>query len=277
MSTTFRIKCGWVYPILFLFLFCKISFGKEVQKVVSLTPSISKQIIALNGKALIVGCTNYCPKEELKDAAVVGSLMSVNIEEIVRLKPDIVLANDLIQAKYINKLKELGIDVKIFSYPKSISDILAQVVEIGKIIGKEKEALSMVKEAEISLDKIKKMYAQQETKKVFFVLGVSPLFTANKDTYIDDLLNYINAENIAKDFNSSIVSKEYIFRENPDVIIVMNMGIASRELIDKWKSYTFLNAVKYNKIFEVDADKVASPALPEFIDVIKEIGEKVHR
>jgi iron complex transport system substrate-binding protein len=121
------------------------------------------------------------------------------------------------------------------------------------------------------------MYAQQEAKKVFFVLGISPLFTANKDTYIDDLLTYINAENIAKDFNSSIVSKEYIFRENPDVIIVMNMGIASKELIEKWKNYTFLNAVKYNKIFEVDADKVGSPALPEFIDVIKEIGEKVHR
>lgn len=277
MSTTFRIKCGWVYPILFLFLFCKISFGKEVQKVVSLTPSITKQIIALNGEDLIVGCTNYCPKEKLKHVSVVGSLMSVNVEEIVRLEPDVVLANDLIQTKYINKLRELGIDVKIFSYPKSISDILGQVVEIGKIIEKEKKAIQVVDEAEIILSKLRKRYLNEETKKVFFILGVSPLFTANKDTYIDDLLDYINAKNIAKDLNSSVVSKEYVFKENPDVIIVMNMGIASKELIDKWKNYTFLNAIKYNKIFEVDADKVASPALPEFIEVIKEIGEKVHR
>ncbi len=247
-------------------------------KIVSLTPSITKQLISLDLKDSIIGCTSYCPLANDKNSktSVVGSISDINIESIVKLNPDIVFANSLTNLKTINKLKTLKIRVEVFEYPKSIEEIFSSFQKLGEITGKTSEATQIITKSKDKLNSIKVKLQNKQKPKIFFVIGVNPLFTAPKNTYIDDIISIINGINIAHELNFGMVSKEFVLKSNPDVILVMNMGVLAQDVVNEFKRYPFLNAVKNNRFFIVDADRLGSPTLPDLIDLINEIGIMVH-
>ncbi|MGC8767712.1 ABC transporter substrate-binding protein [Calditerrivibrio sp.] len=247
-------------------------------RIVSLTPSITKQLISLGFKDNIVGCTSYCPlaNDKKSRAQIVGSIMDINVEAIVRLKPDVVFANSLTNIKTVNKLKNLNLRVEIIDYPKSIDDILHSFIKVGQITGMVEEAGKIVDISKNKLEKIKNKYKKYQKTKVFFVLGVNPLFTAPNGTYIDDIISTVNGINIAKKLNFGMVSKEFVLKNDPEVILIMDMGIASQEVIKEFKRYRSITAVKNNRLYTVNADRLGSPTLPDLIDLIDEIGIMVH-
>ena len=246
-------------------------------RIVSLTPSVTKQLIVLGLKKDIVGCTKYSPIANDKNVTVVGEVSDVNIEAIVRLSPDIVFANSLTPEDIIDKLKNLKFKVIVFKYPSSIEDIFNSFMKLGKITGREKIAEKIIKISKKKLESIEKEAEKYTPKKVFFIIGSHPLYTAPKGTYINDIIEKINGINIAKNLKTGLVSREFVLKENPDVILIMNMGKIAQEEIRYWKKFKNLNAVKNNKIFIINADRLGSPVLPDFIDLIKDIMEMVHK
>jgi iron complex transport system substrate-binding protein len=262
----------------FIFLLNLPVYAKDI-RIISLTPSITKQLITMGLENNIVGCTSYCPLAHKKDARakVIGSVSAINIEAILQLKPDIVMANSLTNIKSIEKLKSLKVNVEVFEYPKSIDDFFQSVIRLGKITGKIDQAEKIVNESKSRLEKIKTKFLHNDKKKIVFLIGANPLFTAPKNTYIDDIIKLIHGINIAGNLNSGIISKEFILKENPDVIFVMDMGAIADDVIDDFKKYNFVNAVKKDKLFIVDADRLGSPYLPDLIDLIEELGELAYK
>ncbi|MBZ4643530.1 MAG: periplasmic binding protein [Deferribacteraceae bacterium] len=263
---------------IFIFLFQVSVYAKDI-RIVSLTPSITKQLMALGIERNIVGCTSYCPLAQKKgaNAKVIGSVSTINIEAILQLKPDVVIANSLTNLKSIEKLKSLNVNVEIFEYPKSIEDIFKTVSRLGKITGRVQEAEKIVDQSKSRLEKIKAKFLHKDRKKIIFLIGANPLFTAPKNTYIDDIINIINGVNIAGNLNSGIISKEFILKGNPDAIFIMNMGAIADDIVNDLKRYSFINAVKMDNLFIVDADRLGSPYLPDLIDLIENLGELVNR
>jgi len=248
-------------------------------KIVSLTPSITKQLISLGLKEEIIGCTSYCPIAQEKNSrvSIVGSISEINIESIMRINPDIVFANPLTDPKVINKLKKMKIRVEVFNYPRSINDIFKDFIKLGSISGKKTEAIKIVEESRNRLNKIKSKYKNYQKVKIFFVIGANPLFTAPKDTYIDDIIDIINGINIAKWLSNGMVSKEFVLKSDPDIFLIMDMGVVAKDVINDFKRYKFLSAVKKNNFFTVDADRLGSPSLPDLIDLIDNIGKMVYK
>lgn len=277
MFTSFSSRGLFRVPLVLLILSSSV-FANEF-RIVSLSPSITKQLITLGEKENIAGCTSFCPLANDKDSksVVVGSAMSTNIESIVSLKPDIVFASSLTGVKVINKLKSLNIRVEIFPYPTSIEKIFEDFIRLGKIVNKGKIAEQIVKTAEDNLNKIIKTYKSHTPKKVFFEIGADPLFSTPKNTYIADILTKVNALNIAENLNQGQISKEWLIRENPEVILIMDMGDIAVQEIKNWKKFKSLSATENNKIFILDADSLASPVLPDFINLINHIGELIHK
>ena len=78
-------------------------------KIVSCSPAHS-EIICLLGRAdLLIGKTTYCdyPKDELKAKPIVGSWIKLNYELIEKLKPDLIITNNIVQQKIAYGLKDL--------------------------------------------------------------------------------------------------------------------------------------------------------------------------
>ncbi len=262
-----------------ILLFFLINLNAKNLRIVSLTPSVTKQLVVLGLKNNIVGCTEFSPltKEKNQKTAIIGGVSNVNIEAIVRLAPDLVFANSLTPRKVIEKLKSLNIKVIVFRYPKSIDEIFNSFEKLGEITGKEQIAKKIVKISKKKLKKIEIQAKKYPKKKVFFIIGSHPLYTAPKGTYIDDIIKKVNGINIAENLKTGLVSREFVLEKNPDVILIMDMGQIAQEEINYWKKFKNLNAVKHNKIFIINEDRLGSPVLPDFIDLIEEIMKMVHQ
>lgn len=248
-------------------------------KIVSVVPSITRQLIVLGGKDMIAGCSSFCPlaRDRSSKAVVVGSATDINVEAVLKLKPTIVFVGALTNKRGIEKLKNLGLNVKIANYPRSLEDIYITVIEIGDLIGRGKKAREIVDISRRKMELIENECKKYPPKKVFLEIGVKPLFSVPRGTYLDDVLTRLNLVNIAKDVKVGGISKELVLKANPDVILIMDMGDIGKEEKKNWEQFKFLNAVKTKKIFIIDADRLASPVLPDFIDLIEDIAGMVHR
>lgn len=263
----------------FILLILNVDIFAEPFRIVSLTPSITKQLIVLGEKDNVVGCTSFCPlaRDKSSRAQVIGSAISANIESIVNLKPDIVFVSSLTNIKVINKLKSLGIRVENFSYPVSVEEIFESFLRLSEIVKKSQIAEDIIKSSKDNLSKIVETYKTYNPKKVFFEIGADPLFGTPKGTYLGDVITKLNAINISEYLKQGQISREWVIRSNPDVILIMDMGAIATQEVKNWEKFKTLSAVKNGKIFILDSDRLASPVLPDFIQLIDEIGGLIHK
>lgn len=248
------------------------------QRIISLTPSLTHQLVLLGADNLIVGCTDYCiiPGKKHGDR-VVASAIDVNIEKVITLKPDLILASSLTNPKTLETFKKTGLRTVYFDYPKSYVDICNQFKELGKLTGKVPEVEKILSEMQLKINKIKEGIPKNAHNKVFMQIGAKPLFTVIGNTYLNDIITFAGGQNIAQSLNSGSYSREAVLLNNPDVIIVSDMGMAGKEEIETWKTYKSINAVKNNKIFLINADKLCSATPVSFVEVLEEIVNLMYK
>jgi len=262
--------------ILFLcFIIFRILFPENL-RIVSLSPQITENIYLLGKGDSIIGNTIYCTRpEQAKYKEKVGNVIDVNVEKIYSLKPDIVFATNLTNPKDVKKLKELGIRVEIFSYPKNFSELCEQFIKLGEIIGEKQKAESIIKKIKNEIEKIKKKTEGKKKIKVLIQIGTRPLWVAGEDSFIGDFVKFSGGENVIKG-EGGIYSIEEIIKKNPEIIIITSMGIDTEQEKKAWQKYKMIDAVKNNKIFVFDSDKLCSPTPPTFLEVVKEFYNIFH-
>src|SRR3989304_6031918 len=108
------------------------------QKIVSLAPSNTETLYALGLADRIVGVTtfdNYPP--EAQDKPKVGGFSDTNIEVVVAMEPDLVLAAEIHGSKIIPQLEARGLTVVALN-PEPLDEVLEAIALVGRITGKEK-------------------------------------------------------------------------------------------------------------------------------------------
>lgn len=257
--------------------FCCMSFfinaaTNHPQRIISLGPSITEQLYLLEAQDKLIGCTIYCRRpQEAKTKEKVGTVVEVNLEKIVSLKPDLVIATPLTNPKAIEKLRNLGIKVLVFSSPKNFIELCKQFLELGKLVDKEKAAEDLIRQAENKVAAIKRNVENLPKPKVFIQVGAKPLVTVTKDSFVNDFIEFAGGMNIASNAKIGLYSREEVLMKNPDVIIIVTMGIAGEKEQEIWKKYSALEAVKNNRIYIIDSDKVCSPTPISFVQTLEEL------
>ena len=268
-----------VFPILILAfsLSCGALAANCPQRIISLGPSITEQLYLLKAEDRLVGCTVYCNKPpRAKEKEKVGTVVEVNLEKIVSLKPDLVLATPLTNRKAIEKLKNLGIAVVVFPAAKTLIQICSQFLELGKFTGKEKQAEEIAKRVKSKAVTIKNAIENLRKPKVFIQIGAKPLFAATGASFVNDFIEFAGGINIAKEAKTGIYSREQVLMKNPDVIIIATMGIAGEKEKGVWKRYKSLKAVEKNRIYIIDSYKLCSPTPISFVETLKELVIILH-
>ena len=247
------------------------------QRIISLGPSITEQLYLLKAQDRLVGCTIYCKRpKEAKSKEKVGTVVEVNLEKIIGLKPDLVLATSLTDFKAIKKLKNLGIEIVSFFPPKNFAEICEQFLELGKIIGKEKKAEEIISKAKDKINATKKKVKNLPKPKVFIQIGARPLFTVIGDSFVNDFIEFAGGVNIAQNLKSGFYSREKVIEANPNVIIIVTMGIVGEEEKGVWEKYLILEAVKNNRVYIIDSYKLCSPTPLSFADALEQITGILH-
>jgi len=247
------------------------------QRIICLSPAMVEELYILGEEEKIVGCTVYCQRPpEARSKVKVGTGLEVNLEKVVSLKPDLVLAISLTNPKIKEKLKNLGIKVVTFSTPKDFEGICKQFLELGKLVGKVKEAEDVVKNAEDRLVLIRKKVKDLYKPKVLVQVGARPLFVATGSYFINDYIELGGGINIAKDAKEGIYSREQVLKSDPDIIIIVTMGIVGEDEKKIWEKYKTLNAAKNDKIFIVDSYNFCNPTPVSFVETLEEIVGIIH-
>lgn len=277
-------KYGLLVPIFFAAFIFQVIFVDDAhtsenhpKRIISLAPSMTEELYLLRAEDSLVGNTTYCvtpPAARYKEK--VGSITKVDLEKVVGLKPDLVLATSLTNLKTIQKLRDLGIEVRIFPAPKNFTSLCEQFLELGKAIGKEVDTKEIIAAAEGKVAAIKARATAFVKPRVFIEIGAKPLFTANRDYFINDFVELGGGMNIAEDSKIGTYSREEVLRRNADVILIVTMGLAGEKEKEAWQKFKTLNAVKHGRIYVIDSRKICSPTPVTFVETLEEITVFLH-
>ncbi len=247
-------------------------FGFEVvinetpRRIVSLAPSNTEILFALGLGDRIVGVTDYddYPPEALKKPKV-GGFSTVNIERVLALNPDLVVAAYGNGAETVETLKEYGLTVIAFN-PKNLTDVMKNIELLGRVTGTEENATRLVEMMKQKIREVEKMTANSsERPKVAHILWHDPIWVSGGDTFIDELIRIAGGTNAFGDMKGwKIVSIEDILARNPDIIIVNSgtgMGGKTNILYD-WamRELKDVRAVREGRVYVIDSDIISRPS-----------------
>jgi len=264
-----------------------VNIAETPERIVSLAPSITEILFALDLGDKVVGVTNYCDyPEELLDKIDAGEIQRVgapfpgfSLETIVDLEPDVVFAIGETTPDYVNDLVGLGIPTVILQ-PHDIAGILRDIELAGEITGKEVEAESLIDEMEAHLVAICTITASAtEEPSVFYELDASnPAlpWTAGSGTFVDILITLAAGDNIASAVEGwTTFSLEKLIDCDPDMIILGDYPWVSPEDVMAREGWETLSAVQNGLIYPINVDLVSRPG-PRIFDGLEELAEIIH-
>ncbi|MBN2040434.1 MAG: ABC transporter substrate-binding protein [Spirochaetes bacterium] len=249
----------------------------QPERIISLAPAITEELYLLGAQNILIANTYYCkrPDDAVKKEKI-GNLKNFDIELILELKPDLILCTMLANRNKTTKLKQLGIKVVEFPPPTSFDEICENFLNLGKTIGKKEKAEEIISDIRGRIDVIKNRTAKLPSKKIFMQIGANPLVTVHRDYFINDYIKYSGGINIAGNAASNRYNRENVLLGNPDVIVIVNMGIASDEEKKLWEKYTTITAVRNKDIYVVDSDVFCNPTISTFFESLKILTGFLH-
>jgi iron complex transport system substrate-binding protein len=258
-----------------------VSINTPAQKIVSLAPSNTEILYAINAGDQIVGrddLSDY-PEDAKTIQSIGGSMGKLNLEAIVTLKPDLVLAAGIISPEQIKSLEDLNLTVYFLPNPKSLEELYQNIETVGKLTGHVEDATTVnasLKKRVVEIEK--KISSSSQTRpKVFYELDSTEPnkpWTSGPGTFIDLLITKAGGENIGASLTDewAQISLEEIVVQDPDIILLGDAAYGvTAESISQRAGWESLTAVKNNQIFAFDDDLVSRPG-PRLVDGLETLA-----
>jgi iron complex transport system substrate-binding protein len=249
-------------------------------RIISLAPNITEILFAVGAGGRIVGVSEFSNyPHEAAELPKVGSYIKPNLEAIIALSPDLMIATaDGEKRAEIDRLASLGIPVYIIN-PRTIPGVIATVREIGRLVGREAEAEETARGMECSVDRVKALVAGLPPVTVLLVLNTNPLITVNGNTFQDEMIRTAGGTNIAaaEPIRYPTLTYEQVVVRAPGVIIMTTMSPDEDydAVVAGWRRFTTVPAVKTGRIFLVDSDIVDRPS-PRMVQGLDALARLFH-
>jgi iron complex transport system substrate-binding protein len=227
--------------------------GKNPRKIVTLTPSATEIVAALGATDRLIGVDQFSTfPPEVNALPKVGSFLQPSFETIVRLRPDLVIGDD-IHDDAATALRGAGIDV-LLAPMHSLPDLRAAFTTIGGRLGLDvqaKAAVTAIDDA-IAAARGRKRGAGL---RVLIVIdreagGLGNMVAAANGSWLDELVAITGADNVLTGANVRYpkVSPEELMRAKPDVILDVSYAAAPATALAEWARLSELPAVKNGRV-----------------------------
>ena len=242
-------------------------------RIVSLAPSVTETLFAIGVGTNVVGVSQYCDyPPQVRLLPKIGSFLTPNIEEIVALKPTLMIglltSSDL---REIHALQRMGIATLMVD-DDSVTSIEVSIEKIGNAVGRTQAAGELVARIRSRIGEMEERLARVERPPVLMVVGHQPLVAVGRGTYLDELLTLAHARNIA-DFSNQQwprLSLEYIVASRPEVILDGQMGTDPQAPSRFWARYPSIPAVHQRRVFGYPDDPTLHPGprVPQTLELL---------
>jgi iron complex transport system substrate-binding protein len=256
-----------------------VSVAFPPQRIISLAPSVTESLFALELESRIVGVTSYCdypPAAQHKEK--VGDTIHPNLEKIISLRPDLVIISTASQLEGLTRrLDQLAIPVFVVN-PRSVREVVASLRTLGSLTGTDARAESLAADMERRIAEIERKLAGGPRTRVLYVLQTGPLITVGGKTFINDLIELAGGSSISSTESAAYpqFSREAVAARAPEVIIAPSSHgteiVGEQALL---KDFAGTPAISNRRILRVDPDLVDRPG-PRLIDGLEQLARGLH-
>ncbi len=257
----------------------KIFLAKVPNRLVSLAPSLTETLYAIGVGDRVVGVTEFCDyPPEARTKPKVG-YSHPNLETIVGLQPDLVLApRDFIRPDVLGKLEQLKIPTFV-AEAKTVEDIASQIQMIGRMLDRSESADRVAMELRRRLTELKGRTETLARPRVLYVLNSQPLITVGPGSFIHQLIEIAGGANVAAHAASPYprLSIEAVLKEDPQLIIFpvgTSEGVPRGEQ-ELWRRWNTMTAVKTDSFHQIASDLLNRPG-PRIVLGLEKLAEIIH-
>ena len=254
----------------------------EVERVVALTAADCEILYALGAGDMLVGRGEYCDyPAEVFDVPSVQSGYDTNIEQIIELKPQVLLMGTMAQSEeQIQQLEDAGVHV-VVSDAQDIEGVYTAIEMIGTLTGKNEEAETIIEGMKQGFADLA-VETPKEPKTIYF--EVSPLeyglWAAGKGTFMDQIAGMLGLKNVFDDVEGwGEVSEEQVIERNPDYIVTITMyfgeGPTPEEEIESRAGWEKITAVADHAILNLQNNELSRP-VPRLVEGMKMLYDFVY-
>ncbi|GHS85148.1 ABC transporter substrate-binding protein [Synergistales bacterium] len=271
------------FSLLFVIIaLCAARPAQGVERILSLAPAATEILFDLGLGDKVVGVTEYCNwPPEAKRKTNIGEMMSVNMEVIASLKPDIAILSNM-NEHLRGQIEAFGIAVAIV-YQDDFAQICDSILRVG-------EACGIADAARIRVDELRKEASDLSAKgksdaRILIVVGRDPdesfkaVYVAGPLSFYGNLLAEIGAANA---FTGNVpyanISREGLIRIDPDIIIelVGEHGMENADnglILAQWGKLTDVRAAREGRVALIRGDFTfrAGPRYPKILKAFREI------
>lgn len=272
------------------------AYGKPItfsctapQKIITLIPAESEIVAALGLDNRVVAVDNYTdyPADLASKPKISNSGGVYNIEEIVALKPDLVLSDSGITAKDFSgeevdsKLASLGLHVVDLPFTHTLGDVLRNISIVGALTLTQNKAQQVVASLQQRIDSVKNKIAGQSQHPTVYLeedysTPGSP-YTVGSGSKENDLIEEAGGVNIFADNTSGggypQVSDEAVIKANPQVIILAD-GIEPQQVVSR-SGWSVIAAVQQQHVYAIDVNLISRPG-PRIVDGFEALAKDLY-
>lgn len=237
----------------------------DPHRIVTLAPSCAEILAGIGLDGAIVGVTDYTDwPPRMKSLPNIGSYVKINVEAVLALRPDLVLAtDDGNPPDTLRRLRRGGLRVVTLNL-RDLDHIERSIVDLGTITGRDAAARRLVAEMRRVTECVAARTRTAQHPRVLFAYQLNPLVSAGRGTFTDQLLTLAGAESITHDVAQPYphLGTESVVARAPEVILVSSMDPANdagrlRQAMAKWPS---VPAARNRRVSLIDTSNLDRPS-----------------
>jgi len=236
----------------------QVRLAAPPQRIVSLLPSLTETVCALDACHRLVGVDRYSNHPaQVRTLPQVGGGLDPNIEAIVALKPDLVLMS--MSSRAAERLEALGLKVAALD-TKTHADVRRVLEKVGTLLGvNDAQRVWRTIDAGVSAA-AQSLSAKARNTRVYFEVSRGP-YAAGETSFIGETLTRLGVKNVVPASLGPFpkLNPEYVVRANPDVIMIGNRSMQAMVPYPGWQS---IKAVREQRICVFpndDAETIVRP------------------
>lgn len=218
-----------------------------------------------------------------KDLPRVSDGFNPNYEQVVALKPDLVLAAGITAPEVIKKLEDLNLTVLVVGSDRTTLDGISSEIEmVAMALSAQEQAKPVLAGMEQKLKEIKgKVATAKSTPRVYWELDATDPgkpFAPGPGSFVDDMIKLAGGESVTANAKEPFAqfNAEEIIKANPEIIILSDAayGIAP-ESVGERPGWGVISAVKNNQVYPIDDNLVSRPG-PRVVDGLEAAAKLIH-
>ena len=237
----------------------RIELAQPAARIVSLAPHVTEQLFAAGAGARLVAVSEYSDyPEEAKRLPQVASSAGVDLERVLALKPDLVVAWRLeATAAALARLEALGVPV-FYSEPRRLAQIPDSIEALGVLAGTADTAHGVAASLREQLNQLKTKYGTRRRVSVFYQISERPLMTLGGRQFVSDAIELCGGHNVFADspVMAPQVNIEAVLAADPEAIITASVLPSDRSWQALWRRFPGMRAVRAENLYAVPMNEM---------------------